>query len=786
MKFLWALILSLCVSWAAAQSPYEFFYNNALAEDDARPPDVDNELFMRDLRGDGSTFEKLAEFNFSFTRWSRRGHERWMDERRWGGARLNGLVSHTVDYQLFSVLKEARGEAGYGGRARSLVREGGRVQALAFNRKGRGGARFSYGGEIAGRNTYAGVSLSHRAGRDPRIGGVFMDESSVLGAVDVGDFSVAVAALRSSNGLRGYATNEVFQLTGDKYYNPSWGWWNDEQRSSRTVKQQSLNVLAMWSGAVGIFNHTVSAGFRAGRLGRGGLAWFDAASPYPDYYRYMPDYEPVNSPDGWLIGDHRVTQIYWEQLVVQNLNRPEQAAYIVEKRVEDAADFRLSAHGEAELKDGWSVSYNIDFQHDTRTRYKQLDDLLGAKPFRDVDWHLHGDEIFGTQDMNNVRDPGRLVDEGGRFGYAYRLVAAAADVHAAADYRSAGLHLRGGLGFGGRRIQRHGEYEKELFPGNLSYGKSRSYVFNPWTFDMSAGWIFSPGHAIYFSGCVAEIAPFADNIFLNPDYSNIVMEGAKNIKLYATELNYRKLWDRFGVSFSAFWTATRDESAIYRYWDDIAETYSDMAVNQIVKRYYGVEFGVDWEISPRFSFLFGAAAGKYMYSADAQAVITDDATREIIPRGVGRVRLKGYRLATAPERVATAEIQYDNWGWIASLSASYAGGRYVAASPLRRMERAYGLAGSPEAHREFVMQEKLPDAFELSLFVLRSLDIGSERITLTFAVDNLLGTGAIYHGYEQMRLERSGGGLSETRTPFQSKYLYNYGRTYYVSAIYAF
>ncbi len=208
-------------------------------------------------------------------------------------------------------------------------------------------------------------------------------------------------------------------------------------------------------------------------------------------------------------------------------------------------------------------------------------------------------------------------------------------------------------------------------------------------------------------------------------------------------------------------------------------------MDMIVKRYYGMEFGADWEISSRFSFLFGAALGSYTYGADARAVISDDATRKTIAAGV-RTRMKGYRLATAPERAITAEIQYDNWGWIVSLSASYAGERYVAATPLRRMERVYGLAGSPEGQREFLTQERLPDVFELNLFILRSLDILKGRFTVTLAVDNLLGTSDIYHGYEQMRLARSGGEMSNTRKPFPTKYMYNYGRTYYLSAIYSF
>ncbi len=146
--------------------------------------------------------------------------------------------------------------------------------------------------------------------------------------------------------------------------------------------------------------------------------------------------------------------------------------------------------------------------------------------------------------------------------------------------------------------------------------------------------------------------------------------------------------------------------------------------------------------------------------------------------------MKKYRLATAPERAATLEIEYDSWGWIVSLSASYAGERWVAPTPLRRMERVYRLATSEEQHKEFTRQEKLPDAFTLNLFILKSLNLSKGRVTATVSVNNLLGKNTIYHGYEQMRVRRTN--AVDGWRPFESKYLNNYGRTYYVSATYAF
>ena len=107
--------------------------------------------------------------------------------------------------------------------------------------------------------------------------------------------------------------------------------------------------------------------------------------------------------------------------------------------------------------------------------------------------------------------------------------------------------------------------------------------------------------------------------------------------------------------------------------------------------------------------------------------------------------------------------------------------RYVSATPLRRMERAYNLVASPEGFTEFVSQERLEDASVVDLFLLRSFSVGRSRMTLLFSVNNLLNRKFIYGGYEQMRIMRRGSGTSQQWTPFDSKYLYGYGRSYYVS-----
>lgn len=90
------------------------------------------------------------------------------------------------------------------------------------------------------------------------------------------------------------------------------------------------------------------------------------------------------------------------------------------------------------------------------------------------------DDVFGEYTLNDKHNPDRRVGEGDRFGYDYRLTATKAEAFAAVAYRTAGLRLEFGIEAGQSSLQREGRYEKEIFPGNGSLGKSLKYTFNPY------------------------------------------------------------------------------------------------------------------------------------------------------------------------------------------------------------------------------------------------------------------------------------------------------------------
>ncbi|MBK7635268.1 MAG: hypothetical protein IPJ13_14035 [Saprospiraceae bacterium] len=86
----------------------------------------------------------------------------------------------------------------------------------------------------------------------------------------------------------------MYDISGDNFYNPNWGFQNGAVRSAREYRiHQPVSILRHdWK----ISNKTkvmTSIGVQTGRYGSTRLDWFDAPDPRPDYYRRLPSYATV-------------------------------------------------------------------------------------------------------------------------------------------------------------------------------------------------------------------------------------------------------------------------------------------------------------------------------------------------------------------------------------------------------------------------------------------------------------------------------------------------------------
>ncbi|MDR2891061.1 MAG: hypothetical protein LBV18_05615 [Alistipes sp.] len=642
------------------------------------------------------------------------------------------------------------------------------------------------------------VALTGQAGRDAHIAGVGTNE--VGGAASLtkkwsGGSTLTVFATggTSERGARTAATEEAFGLTGDNLYNPTWGFQDGRVRNSRETRtRQFFSAVTFETPLPGDRVFSATAAIRFSRGGRTRLAWYDAQSPMPDYYRLMPSFFPAWSPaddlvDAWRAQDPRVTQVDWESLYLANaLSLDGSATYIVEEQVELAGDLHLNLDVTRVLQKGLEISYGVRVRRDRSRFFKVADDMLGGEWVANVDQYItddDGEPHILPPNENDLRNPGRQVRQGDRFGYDYAFVRWKPSAFGAVRWNRADLGVTVSGSLTHTTLRREGFYEKELFPGAASLGKSERKSFTTYSLSAAAWWRPAARHSVGISGMASSEAPFPGDVFLSPQQNNLAAGAVKASGLYAAEASWAFAGEDVDLRVGGFLNATAGETEIRQYYDDLSSAFSEMVVRGVDRLSYGVEVGVEARPIRWLTVSAGASIGRHRYNSEPTATVYEDATGEIISDGIV-CYMSGLHTGL-PEMVAGAEVAYsDRRRWRVSLSGEWMGSRYVEINPLYHSSRVAGINPAPEIMALFTSQERLPDAFTLGASVSKGFVVGGGYLRVAASVRNLLSADIIHSGYEQMRIRRLGTGLDRTLVPFPSKYTHSWPATWSVTISY--
>lgn len=769
----------------------------------------------------GGPFASLSRYRFSFVRYVRRGYAWNCSRRLLNGVDLDNPLTGGPFWNILTAVRQApvRLDEQPGGAPSvsavgntgniceydlDVLQEppGGRAGWMFTDRRFRQGLRVGVAtGSLPGGWAFM-AAATRRWGTDRHIRGVYADEWSLCLSLgrqlgEKNSLSAVFLMTPSERGLRSASTAEAFEASGDRLYNPAWGYQQGRVRPSRVRTERIPMALLTWRcGTDARWNLTTTVSALWGASSRSALDWYDARNPLPDYYRYLPGFyenpevsETVSA--AWRQRDAQATQIDWEQLYRANGSRDTlPAAYVLGSDVDRFRNWQFVSCFDYRPSRLLQLRGGVRLRLDRTTVYHRLDDLLGAAFLTDIDPYLIDDQYFGDKLQNNLRTPGRRVTVGERYGYDYDLDYACGEGWIVADLRNRTDERFGG--YAAVRVaqvgySRNGRYEKELFPGDDSYGRSSRLRFTEYTVKGGIGYLFTPAHALRLDLLYEEVAPTARDVFVSIDYRNRTIDDPRTVNRFGGELGYRYAGRVVRLELCGYVTVSRGEAEVRRYYDDLASVYSDMVLSGIEKLYAGIEFGAEVMLTRRFTLRIAASQACNSYRNDPAVCILSDKDGGVIADRT-RSLLKGYRLGGSPQRVASAELSYRGAGlWMASLSVNYAADHYVSASPLNRMSRVYDYAASPEDRLALTDQERFPEAVTIDLFVSKSFRLGSRYLSVSASVNNLANRrDIVYSGYEQMRLRKSGTGLNQSVTAFGSKYLYAYPRTYYLSVNFRF
>ncbi|MEG0789658.1 MAG: TonB-dependent receptor [Alistipes sp.] len=800
------LSLMLTGGEVAAQIPDNEYYPYAAVSEEYAPViPTDTALFYRAVQSAEDLFSTLTDYNLSFTAFKRRGQEYALR-----AVTVNGLeVSSRYFTALRSLLIRERRQAGLKTTAQHIgltngIREmdftsdtplSSRYAAVNFtDRNYLSGAKISLS-ETYGRGWNMVAAIHARTGRDMHIEGVFTHSVSVnLRATkrfnDRHALSFLLILPPSMRGMRSATSDEAFLLTGDRLYNPSWGFQQGKVRNAHVRRDFVPLAVVTYEAQLSLSTHlSASLGAEVGTEKYSALGWYGAATPMPDNYRYLPSYTGDKETEWvWRNNDTRYTQIDWDGLYLKNRRAGDATIYAVEDRVERICNLHFAADFMTRFSDRLSLCYGARFRHTGSRNYKQMRDLLGGKPRIDLDQYLIDDDTYGNKLQNNLRDPNRRIDTGDRFGYDYELTGNTLGVMALVQYRADRFKLDVGVEVRDETIRRTGNFEKELFPGVQSYGRSATLRFTPYTVKAVAGWSFSPRSYLEVAFLAGALAPAYADLFLQPQYNNRTIDTPVTRKLYAAELTYNYTGRVVDLRLAAFVTSSRDETRTRRSFDDLSATFCDRVVEGIGTRCYGLEAAAKIRLTYRWNIALAASAGRYTYAQNPRVSVYSDVDNSVVD-AAAESYMGGCKIGGTPQVAGSAEVSYfaaSGWGF--RVTANYVGLRYVEPMALRRTARvAKQAALSQEIFDLFTVQERLNDAFTLDASLFKSFYFDRSRLTISLMLKNLLNDrDMVYNGYESVRMRRHRSGDATVYTPFDSRRTYAYPRSFYLSVSYKF
>lgn len=795
-------LLTLCR--AVAQQTIDDVYQYKIDDERLTAESISSDtlLFYRAMHLHNDMYGQITDYRFSFVDFSRRGVDFFhrdvvLDGISLSRTRLSALRRLGLAESNFAgVFSQNGAQGGYAGSDEFSTAEGVPVDG------GNAGVFFSGRGYLGGvraaihHSMSKGWSLSlyalGRAGSDLYVEGVF--QNSVDAALRLshksssgGTFSVVAMLQAGERGLRYGSTDEAFTLTRNNLYNPSWGYQAGEKRNSRIRRDNAPFLMFSYSSSVGVATRMMlSAGCSVDGRSYSSLGWYDASTPRPDNYRYMPSYyaNPAVAAavaEEWRNGNEKYTQIDWDELYARNRYSSRGAIYALEDRVNREVQGDAALRFVSDINSSLSLRYALRMGVVSSRNFKRMRDLLGATYHTDIDYFLLDDDTFSHKTDNDVRNPDRRVVEGDIFGYDYTLTEGRISAEIGLGYSVGKWQINADMAFGRSLFRRNGHFEKELYAGARSFGRSDNVKFSPYALRATLSYAITPQHHLELGVMHSAHAPEMEDMFLNPQYNNRIADNLKMESRSAAEINYNLSAANVDCTVTAYAIHQSGERQLFRACDDLSATYCDADIADVATMRYGVEAAARVKLSRNLFADASLAVGRYIYNNNPMVTLYADVDNSVISSN-SRSYMRGCYIGGAPQVASTIGLEYMTYrGWAVSCSAQVAAMRYVEASMLRRTERVARQASvSEEIYRSFLSQRRLNDAFTLDASVSRWFNIGDNRLSLTLSVRNLLGRDDIvYGGYESSRIRHYKSGANHVYMPQDDILTYAYPRTFY-------
>ena len=423
----------------------------SLGDDDLKENSSNNSVSTV-LNASRDPFNSAATFAFSIARFRIRGYDDENFSTLMNGAILTDLATNRSEFNAWSGLNDvvrtrensiglSPANFSFGGvggvysidsRA-SQQRKQFQVSYASSNRAYDNRIVITYGSGVNEKGWAYSLSYSRRWSQEGYVPGTFYDGHSFFGSVEKKintnhSLALTVFAAKTKNGRSSPVIQELYDLTGTHYYNRNWGYQNGKKRSSSVGDNFQPVVILTHDWTINEKSSLETAlSFQTGKNKFSGIDWYKAEDPRPDYYRYLPSFDPATGKDtvsalkdsadlaSRLENNPDLLQIDWAKIYEANQIH-DTAKYVLSNSITDAKRYGFNTIYNNELNDNITLSCGLSYQMQNLNFYKQIDDLLGGKYFVNLNQFPALTTVYNPDNLqNDLNNPNKILHKGDKY-----------------------------------------------------------------------------------------------------------------------------------------------------------------------------------------------------------------------------------------------------------------------------------------------------------------------------------------------------------------------------------
>lgn len=812
---------------------------------------LENELQSQDISGllqsSRDVYVNQAGFNFSAARYRLRGYSSentrlffngipvndpengWTIWSYWGG--LNDITRYPENSFGISNSAATFGSVGAYSYISALPSEkntGGRISYAATNRSYRNRAMYTYNSGLNNKGWGFLISGSSRWSDEGYVPGTYYSAGSYLLSIEKKfnakhTLNFMGFGAPTVQGRQGIAVQEAYDLTGENFYNPYWGYQTQSDGSQKKRNARNRNnhkpylTLGHYWNISEKLNIQTNLYAITGRTSNTNLNWFNANDPRPDYYKYLPSYfinnqgnlsgnQIIQNQDeyneilqGWQQNNPNTTQLNWDLMYNANYNNlytqndiggengnsltARRSKYVLEEYRLDPRHYGLNSFGSWSVNENSNLNFGLSISKYKSKNFRLMNDLLGGDYWVDIDQFALRDFNDPSLAQNDLQNPNKTIEAGDIFGYNYDIHLNKNEIFSTYSYNKNRIESFFGINLSGTSFWRNGKMQNGRFPDN-SLGNSEIQIFLNYGAKFGFLYKITGRHLLSFNGLYKTEAPYVRNAYVSPRTRDQLVPNLTSTEIISGDINYNIRLPFLKARLTGFYTQINNQTWARSFYHDEYRTFVNYMMTNVDQLFMGIELGFESNVTSTLQLTGAFTTGDYLYKSRPVATITRDNSQEVI--AVDKIiYLKNFKIGGMPQQATSLGLKYNSPKyWYAGINFNYFADIYLSPNPDRRTTEA--LSGYGEGYpyiNEIVDQTKLDNGNAVNLFIGKSWKFykNNSYLRLGLNVNNLLdNTNFKTGGFEQLRYDAS------DIQRFPNKYGYMYGRTYFLMISYLY